>query len=440
MNNKVLGGVLLLVGIVAIVAGIVVMAVIVPSMKQFPDDVDTSRSYDGTMSAYLFAERDDAGNLVLDDNGDPNIKFIYDITVKLQRRFATEETDGGVALVSENQALVLDAYQGDAQDTPAPGDVLQRLNKNYVIDRKSMEHVDADDVAKYGEKWAAEIEAGNGGYWVRQGLVLGWPIDSEKKDYVGWSDDYRDTVDMIYAGKVKHERADMDAYLYTSTSPNYEDEADPGPRIVPDAVDAMGLPKSLSKGRLIGLLAAVSAKARAERAAKLAEAEASGDEDLIAQVQAEVDAANALSGQLVALAGSLPDEVPLQYFYKYFGEYWVEPQTGVLLDTAKHEVRAVGLDVDAILAFEQEQNGWEDGSDELTERRDQLAAFDAVRVQVFELNYQATDESVQDAKKDAEDAISTLNLFGTYVPVGMIIAGIVLGLIGAVVMLRKRAA
>jgi len=39
---------------------------------------------------------------------------------------------------------------------------------------------------------------------------------------------------------------------------------------------------------------------------------------------------------------------------------------------------------------------------------------------------------VQDAKADAEDNINRINLYGTYLPIGAIVVGILLALIGLV--------
>ena len=49
MNRKPLGGLLLVLGIVLIVAALVLRFAIVPGLKQFPGDVDTTRIYTGTM-------------------------------------------------------------------------------------------------------------------------------------------------------------------------------------------------------------------------------------------------------------------------------------------------------------------------------------------------------------------------------------------------------
>ena len=44
---------------------------------------------------------------------------------------------------------------------------------------------------------------------------------------------------------------------------------------------------------------------------------------------------DAATAQLAELLPALPDPVPLAYTYEYTSDYWVEPDTGVLIDFAK---------------------------------------------------------------------------------------------------------
>lgn len=350
MNQKVLSIVLLGLGAILIVGGLVLMFVIVPGMEQFPDDVDTTRIYAGTMPVLLNAE---------------TFEFMTDLDITLERHFMTEETDGDVALVLEEQMLL------------SEGEPLQRLVKRYAIDRKTMEW--ADD---YPDAWAEKE-----GFWERSGLVLGWPIGTEKKDYNGWSDDYRDTVDLVYDSE--EERGGIDTYLFTAARP-------PEP-IHPDAVVAMGLPTELPKEQFLALIEGA-------------------------------DVPDSIKGAM-PLLNTLweSDMIPLQYYYEYEGWYWIEPQTGVLIDTKKHELRKVGL------------------GDELVEAIPLLANLSeeqrlASRVTVSDMTYQGIDQTLEDAKNDAQDAIDQLNLFGTTIPVIAIVIGVVLGLVGAALMFRKPAA
>jgi len=348
MSRRILGGILLGIGIVLVVASLVLMLVIVPGMKQFPDDVDTTRAYEGTAPVMF----------------DPaTFQFMKDLKIDLTRHFKTEATDGGVALVEEEQSL------------SSQGQVIQKVSKRYAIDRKTMEAA-----THYPASWA-EME----GFWPREGLVLGWPIGTEKKDYQGWSDDYRDTVTLKYSGEVKHDRAGINTYYFTASS---------GPRpIDADYVKALGLPLEIPKEQFTGLVG-------------------------------QTELSDMIKRFLPALLQQLPgDSVPLAYYYEYEGEYWIEPKTGVLIDTKKHELRKVGLP-DEVIA----------GTPLANLPEDQRTAL---RVPVSDFTYWGTDQSVQDAKKDAEDANHKITLYGTTLPVAGIVVGAVLGLVGVYLVLKR---
>lgn len=349
MNRKMLGGILLVLGILLIVAGVVVMAVVVPGMKQFPDDVDTTRTYTGEMPVVL---------------NPATFEFMTGLTIELTRHFKTEEVDGDLALVSEEQIL------------STQGQPLQQIVKNHVIDRKTMEAV-----SDYPEKWA-----GKEGLWPREGLALGWPIDTEEKDYTGWSDDLRTTITFKYEGK--QDKGGIETYYFTTSS---------GPQpIDPAHVAVLGLPLELPKEQFQALVAGADVPAPIKMAIPLL--------------------MNAIEG----------DTVPLQYYYEYTGEYWIEPTSGVIIDTKKFEKRQAGL------------------PDEILANVPQLAALPeeqraAARVTVSEFTYWGLDETIADAKKDAEDAKDTIQLYGTTLPIAAIVAGLLLGLVGLFLFTRKSA-
>jgi len=348
MNRRVLGVVLLSIGIVLVVAGLVLMLAIVPGMKQLPDDVNTTRTYEGTAPVMF----------------DPaTFQFMKDLKIDLTRHFEAEATDSGVALVKEEQSL------------SSQGQSIQELLKRYAIDRKTMEASQ-----KYPASWA-ELA----GFFPRQGLIIGWPIGTEKKDYQGWSDDYRSTVTLSFSGEVQHERAKIKTYYFTAGS---------GPQAInADYVKALGLPLEIPKEQFTALVG-------------------------------QTELSDMVKRFLPLVLQQLPgDTVPLAYYYEYEGEYWIDPKTGVLIDTKKHELRKVGLPDEAIA-----------GTPLANLPEEQRAAL---RVPVSDFTYWGSDQSVQDAKKDAEDAGNQITLYGTTLPIVAIVAGAVLGLIGIFLVLRK---
>jgi hypothetical protein len=340
---------LTVIGVLLLAAGLVVMLAIVPGMKKMPADTDTTRDYEGTMVALL---------------NPADFTFQKMLPITLTRHFAVTETDGDLALVKEEKTMM-------AGTTP-----LQQVVTHYAVDRVTM-LASAD----YPEDWATSE-----GFIPREGIVLSWPMDTEQKDYTGWSDDYMSTVPLVFAEEATHERSGMTLYKFTS-----ESDAQP---IVPEVVASMGLPAELPKEQVQALL---------------------GELDL-----------EALPGDMLTqLFAALPDPVPLAYYYGYEGTYWIDPATGIIVDVEKSERRSVTLDPDLLA-----------GTPLAALPTEQL---DILRVPVMDFKYTATDASVEDAKADAEDAAGKLDLYGTTLPWIGIIAGAVLLVLGLIVVRRKAA-
>ena len=116
---------------------------------------------------------------------------------------------------------------------------------------------------------------------------------------------------------------------------------------------------------------------------------------------------------------------PAGYYYDYEGNYWVDPATGIIVDTQKRETRTVGLDPDVLA-----------GTPLAMLPEDQLAAL---RLPVIDFTYTATDASVEEAKADAEDGAGKLQLYGVILPIVGIALGAVLLVLGIVGMRRKTA-
>lgn len=348
MAGKGLGWALAIVGIVLVVAGLVVMLAIVPGMKKMPADTDTTRDYEGTMAVML---------------NPADFTFKKDLPITLQRHFFVVATDGDVALVKEERAML------------SGGQPLQQVVSHYAVDRTTMLATD-----KFPEEWAT-----NEGFLPRQGVVLSWPMDTEQKDYTGWSDDYMSTVPLTFVEEGTHDRSGMTLYKFTSAS---------GPQPINEQiVQGMGLPAELPKAQLAGLMATLDLGAMAET--------------------------------LPPLLEQLPDPVPLAYYYDYEGTYWIDPVTGIIVDTEKRETRTVGLSPDLL-----------EGTPLAVLPEEQQAAL---RVAIMDYSYTATDASVEAAKADAEDAGGKLQLYGTTLPIIGLVAGAVLLALGFVAMRRKTA-
>ncbi len=227
----------------------------------------------------------------------------------------------------------------------------------YAIDRKTMESIanftDDDRVID------------------RQGLVVGFPIGTDAEDYIGFNGDTLTTNTISYVGKEQHEG--LDTYRFAASS-------GPDPIADPDLL-AM-FPPALPKAVIEGLIPALDLPA---------------------------DAAAGLAEVLPAL----PDPIPLSYTYTYETNYWVEPDSGVLIDYDKLESRTVAVSLG-----------------------DQTVPV----AEVMHLEYAQTDDSVADAVADAEDARSNLFWQGTVLPYALLAGGALLMLAGLVFTRRSAAA
>jgi hypothetical protein len=340
--NKTVGLVLLAFGVVLIVAGAAVRFVILPGQAQWPDDVDSTRTYEGTLHVMLNPEALatlDLANL-----------FVRELPITLSRHVTTEDVDGGKAIVRELATMI-----------GPGGNELQGSDTCYAIDRKSMRAIAAG---------SASGMAGGDSVTDREGLVIGFPIGTEAKDYEGWSSDYQKVLALKYVGE--EERGGINTYMF---------EAESTPMETKDPEKLALFPSSLAKDLLIGL----------------------------AQT---LDLPASLRERFAEILPELPDPTSLTYTYEFETKYWVEPATGVLIDYDKHEAYKVALQLPGL-------------------------PVPVPIVPVFEQSYHMSPASVQDAVKDAQDARSQLNLFGTIVPVALGGVGLLLVVVGLVVVLRR---
>jgi len=343
MKGRIGGLLVVFLGLVLVAAGLVLKFALLPMMAVWPDDVDSTRTYEGTLVTMLnpaALATMDLANL-----------FISDVPVTVERHVTTEQVQGNKALVREQvQAKGPDGGLIAALNTDPDG---QHTTYWYTINRRTTEHI---------PNFSTEPGVDEN----RRGLVIGFPIGTEKRDYEGWNDDYQATQTAVFRGVVEHEGVKT-----------YHFQAQSGSKTIKDPMVLAMFPESLPKGLIVGLAPQLG-------------------------LPPEV-----LQG-LATLLPLLPDPVPLTYVYRYATDYWVEPTTGMLIDYAKDEARLLSL-----------------GGQE---------------VEVFRLTYEATAQSIADAKKDAEDGKGLIVLFGTIVPYAAIGLGAVIALGGAFMLRRKRTA
>lgn len=341
MKSKLGPSLLLALGALLIIGGLVVKFLVVPAVAKFPDDVDTTRTYAGTVDILNRAELENP-------TGGP--LFFTGLPVVNDRTLKTLEVDGDKALVSDVANLVA------APGTPIAGVRLTGYEDHYTIDRVTME--------------AIPDFAGDALVLPREGLVVGFPIDTEARDYAGWNGDPAQPVTLKYEGQ--EEREGRNTYVFTASS---------GPLPIVDAGTLAEFPTALPKAAV----------------ATLAPFLGLPDEVLGAL------------GQVLPL---LPEEIPLSYTYEFSAKYWVDPDTGVLIDINKNDVRKAVVEG---------------------------LPIPIEPVVVYNLNYSPTDESLQDAVADAEDYGGLLTLGRTTAPIALWVLGALLLLAGAFLWFRRPA-
>ncbi len=330
-KSKGMGIAILVLGVVILLGGLAVKFVVLPSQAKFPDDVDSTRNYEGELGVML--------NAAALETGDMASLFLRDVPVTIARSVKTLEVGGDDGAVVSDHALM---------SSPA-GPVAESLSI-YAINRTTM-----DAIADF---------SGDARILPREGLVIGWPIGSEPVDYVGWNGDTQQTTTLAYVGE--EERGGLNTYKYHAAEE---------PAVIVDPELLAQFPPAFPK-------------------------------DLLVQLAPLFGLPDEALAQLGPVLEAMPDPVPLTYTFAFDKTYWVEPNTGVLIDIDVLESRAVALAVPG-------------------------APAPIALAEVQHLEYVTTAASVQDAVNDANDGINQLNLFGVYVPIFLIALGAI-GIIGGI--------
>ncbi len=114
---------------------------------------------------------------------------------------------------------------------------------------------------------------------------------------------------------------------------------------------------------------------------------------------------------LETIMPSLPDPVPLKYTFEYRATYWIEQRTGINIDVEKSERRKAALDFQG-----------------------QLIPL----ISVFDVEYEMTDTSIDEAIDDANDLKDRIEFWETGLPGALIAIGAVLVLFVLIIIFLKR--
>jgi hypothetical protein len=308
------GFVLAAVSTLMLVAVALLRFAVVPAREKLPADTNQSVTYSGNVTST------DVGALM---SGKPNAVVNVPVTVK--RTVEVLQTSGDKARLSDTATMTSSTGQVPSS--------LARTQHFYAVDRKSLAAV-----ANFTDKPVTQA----------RGLVVSFPIGTEKKSYTGWVADVGATGKVTYQGKGTVKGVAVYRFAGTFSQP------------MPAA--PAGAPTSVPKAQLVVL------------AQKL-------------QLPA------AIQQSLAAALPTLPDPVPLTYTFTQADTYAVEPDTGVIVD--------------------------------MTRKIDITAGVDQPVVPVLSVALQYTPSSVTSMADKARNDRDAMQLFGTTLPIGLSIAGLV---------------
>jgi hypothetical protein len=260
--------------------------------------------------------------------------------------------------------------------TRTPQGRLSRSVTHYALDRATMAGTD-----EHPPEWN---ETAN--YWTRRGLVCGWPFDVNAGDYWGWVDPYRRAVPVRFVGEVVHADTGLTAYRYASSGM-------PQP-VAQEEVAFLGLPTTISKELLLTVM--------------------------------DTSQANPVLRRLLpdVLAAWPGPGMPIAYSWEFHTQYWIEPRTGVVLDLRTRQILRVGLAEEVIVATP-------------------LATLPAVQrnalqFTVQEMDYESTEGTIAQAERTVDDRLWPLNLYGTILPIALVVGGLAVGTVGSLLVSWRR--
>lgn len=262
--------------------------------------------------------------------------------------------------VTAQRTVRAQATDGDAAQVSdlrtvatASGQQLGRTEAVYAVDRKTLEA--AED---HPESWRVVDH---------KGLTVSWPIGAEKRDYEAWVNETQTTTMARY---VREEtRNGVNTYVYQADAP-----AAP----IKDEQVLSALPRALSGRVLSGLASALPIP-------------------------------DDLKSRLAAALPRLGDQVPLSYTYEAKTTVWVEPATGLVVDTDRQEIRRAGIGTPSLAA-----------------------------VPVYDVTTKFTETSANQATQDAMDNKGSIESFGTTWPLILTIVGVVLLVVALLLALLGR--
>jgi len=253
---------------------------------------------------------------------------------------------------------------------------LLRTVEHCALDRRTMEGT-SDGLSSWEDTT---------GYWTRRGLVCGWPFDVRQGDYWIWVDAYRRAVPVRFVGVVEHADSGETAYRFAASG---SQEA-----VTEEEVDYLGLPTIVPKTLLLAL----------------------SDSGQMNPVLSRL-----LPDVLAAWPGP---SLPVEYTWEFHTQYWVEPRTGVLLDMRTRQILRVGLADEVSIATPL-------ATLPATQRN-------ALQITVQDMEYEASAATIAASAQSIEHQLRPLSLYGTTLPTALVVAGLIVGTAGSLLVNWRR--
>lgn len=321
---------LAVVGVLMLVAGAVLRFYLVPRQEVLPADTHDSVTYTGNLTTLDVAALMRGGQ-----------DAVVQLPVTVDRTLEVLQTSGDKARVSDTAIMKSD------RGTVPPS--LARTEYFYSIDRKSLEVIPNFT----GKPVSTDAK----------GLVVSFPIGTEKKSYTGWVAEAAASGTVEYVGE--SQLKGLTVYQFEGTLTKAL------------AAPPSGAPASLPKAQLPALAKAIDLPA-------------------------------AMQQQLARALGSMPDPIPLTYAFTEGDSYSVEPDTGAIVDMTRNIRITAGI-----------------------------TGLPLQPIPVLALGLKYDGASITTMADKAKDARSAVQLYGTWLPIGLGVLGLIcLGL--SVPMLRRR--
>jgi len=267
--------------------------------------------------------------------------------------------------VTAQRTVKATATEGEAAEvsdtrvlSTGTGAQVGRTEATYAVDRKSLE--------------AASDPPSSWQVVPHEGLTVSWPIGAKKQDYTAWVNETKSTTTARFVRE--ENKGGVDTYVY---------EADVATAPVKDEQVLGALPKGLPVSAVTALASALPLPPDAKA--------------LLAQA-----------------LPALPDPVPLNYTYEAKSTFWVEPTTGLVVDTERAEIRKAGM----VLRTGGALPG----------------------IPVYDVATNFTEQSVNEAAADANDAKNSIDLYSTTLPLILLGVGLVALVAGVALLLAGRRA